>query len=385
MATSPPFPPLLRRSLRRSARWLALALAVALAAGVASRIDWSELAQRIVAARRGPLIAATALLLARYGLWAWRWNLAVRAIGVRAAPGALCAMVVGAAAVNHITPAAKLLGGLLRARYLGRRTPLSTGRAYGTVLFDQISHQVALTGLTTAAIIGAVWATGRTALAIALAVLASGLSLGLLRAFLRDRRKERDRRGSWLERKLLGRWTQRLGKARQTRFERWVERGRPVLDTLRELLRRRSLMLASLALGLAYAAVNAAAQWMFFAAVEAPTAYLVAFAAVALGTAAGALLGTPGGVGATEAAMIGTYVALGIDGGDAAAAALLYRGLHYATVFTVGGTSLLWLERSAARPSPEGWAPPDEEEALAAEEGVKPQAEAAPSPLKTNK
>ena len=79
-------------------------------------------------------------------------------------------------------------------------------------------------------------------------------------------------------------------------------------------------------------------------------------AIVGLGGFAGALMGTPGGIGSTEAAMISGFVALGIDRVDALTAVFLFRGLHYALVFGCGVPSLAALEwqrrnrREGARP-----------------------------------
>jgi uncharacterized membrane protein YbhN (UPF0104 family) len=68
------------------------------------------------------------------------------------------------------------------------------------------------------------------------------------------------------------------------------------------------------------------------------------------------LMGTPGGLGTTEATMVAAYVALGVDRVSAGAATLLFRGLHYALVIAVGGPALVGFElrsawRAAKRPA----------------------------------
>ena len=50
--------------------------------------------------------------------------------------------------------------------------------------------------------------------------------------------------------------------------------------------------------------------------------------------------------------VIGAFVLFGIDRVDATAAALLYRGLHYATVLAVGTPALVWLEAKQRSPPP---------------------------------
>ena len=113
----------------------------------------------------------------------------------------------------------------------------------------------------------------------------------------------------------------------------------------------RRLSFAAAALGLAFALLNALAQWTVFAALGVAPNFFVVMAVVALGTAAGIALGTPGGAGASEAAMIAAFAALGVDRVDATAATLLYRALHYASVLAVGAPALIYLEgrRGGAR------------------------------------
>jgi len=71
---------------------------------------------------------------------------------------------------------------------------------------------------------------------------------------------------------------------------------------------------------------------------------LLILAGVALGNAAGMLTGTPGGLGTTEAAMVGSFVAMGMNREDALAGTLLYRGLHYVSILGIGLPALLFLE-----------------------------------------
>lgn len=65
---------------------------------------------------------------------------------------------------------------------------------------------------------------------------------------------------------------------------------------------------------------------------------------ISLGTAVGALSRSPGGIATTEAAMVGTYILLGVTEIDAAAATFLFRGLHYALVLSMGLPSLIFFE-----------------------------------------
>jgi uncharacterized protein (TIRG00374 family) len=95
---------------------------------------------------------------------------------------------------------------------------------------------------------------------------------------------------------------------------------------------------------LAFGLLNLGAQWVLFRALGIRVDPFVVAAVIGGGTIVGALTGSPGGLATTEAAMTAGYVALGIGELDAAAATLLYRGLHYAVVLALGAPSLFYFE-----------------------------------------
>jgi uncharacterized protein (TIRG00374 family) len=335
-----------RRWLRPLLRWGLLALALALVAHLLAGVEWVELAARLAAAQPAWIAAAVVLLLARFLIWTWRWRLAVGRL--ETPPGLLPLhwMVMASVVINHITPTARVIGGVMRARYLARRTGGTAGRAFGGVLFDQLVHQATMTAVTVLGVIAAGFAVGRHRLAwwslIGL-TLAAAVAAAL---WLRWRARE----GGGLDR--LARYlAERAGADGPAR--RAFAHGRHAIDALSVLLEDGRLIAAALALGGFYALVNAASQWAVFHALGQQPGFLIVLAAVSLGMAAGALAGTPGGVGATEAAMIGAFVLFGVDRVDATAASLLYRGLHYATVLAVGSPALVWLElkRRATQPA----------------------------------
>jgi len=336
-----------RRRLGPLLRWGLLALALALVAHLLAGVEWAELAARLAGAQPAWVTVAVALLLARFVIWTWRWRLAVERL--ETPPGILPLhwMVMASVVINHITPTARVIGGVMRARYLARRTGGTAGRAFGGVLFDQLVHQATMTAVTVLGVIAAGFAVGRHRLAWVSLI---GLSLAAAVAaalWLRWRSRE----GGGFER--LARYlAERAGADGPAR--RAFAHGRHAIDALSTLLEDGRLVAASIALGGSYALVNAASQWAVFHALDQQPGFLIVLAAVSLGMAAGALAGTPGGVGATEAAMIAAFVLFGIDQVDATAASLLYRGLHYATVLAVGTPALVGLElkRRARPPDP---------------------------------
>ncbi len=332
----------------------ALYVAWRLAAG----IGWRDLAARLETADR-PLVAAAVLFLAlRFYLWDLRFRIAAaRAAGARA--GALFGfpLLVASAALNLLNPAARLLGGPLRARHFARRFARRDGRSfglfYGIVLYDQLVHQATISLLTALAVAAAAIAGGRAAYGWGLlALLAAGG--GALAVWGWHHRAGR-RSGPFAERPLarfLARRAERNGRLR-----RLYAHGQEAVAVFVRLLGDAAMNRRAAALGAALFLANAVAQWLVFRALGEPVAVLPVVAVVALGNAAGMLMGTPGGVGTTEAAMVAAYVALGVDRAGAGAATLLFRGLHYALVIAVGGPALVGFELRAAwsraRKSPE--------------------------------
>lgn len=340
-----------RRRLRPLLRWGLLALALALIAHLLSGLGWDELAERLADARPAWVAVAVVLLLARFAAWTWRWRLAIVRLETPPGPAALYSMVMASVVINHITPTARVIGGVMRARYLARRTGGTAGRAFGGVLFDQLVHQATMAAVTVLGVIAAGFAVGREALAwwslLGLAVAGAVAAAAWLRW--------RTRANGGLDR--LARYLAERAGA-NGRASRAFAHGRHAIDALSGLLEDGRLIVATVAVGGLYAVVNAASQWAVFRALGQDPGLLVVLAAVSLGMAAGAIAGTPGGVGATEAAMIGAFVLFGVDQVDATAASLLYRGLHYATVLVTGTPALIWLEvQRRAESSPGGGDP----------------------------
>jgi uncharacterized membrane protein YbhN (UPF0104 family) len=149
-----------------------------------------------------------------------------------------------------------------------------------------------------------------------------------------------------------GRWARRLARSRLAEWgpaRALASRGGETLAMFARLLADRPLRWQVTGVGLLIYAVNVLAQTMIFHALGSSPNPLVVAATVSLGIAAGTLAGTPGGIGAAEAAMMALYVALGVDSVTAAAAALLYRSLYYAVVLVTGIPSALVLEWKLGR------------------------------------
>jgi uncharacterized protein (TIRG00374 family) len=326
----------------RLKRWSILLLKVGISAlalyltwRLLAGLDWHQLVDRLEEASWLYLTPAILCLLARWVAWDWRFRLASReALGL--SPGTVLGYFVlkASAALNLITPSARLIGGLMRARYFARAATRPFGVLYGVVLYDQVAHHFVMTTATWIALIATAWAVGRTTLSLAAAAALLGVAAGL---FVWGRRGR-------FETNPLVRFLARRAERAEGRMQSFYTHGHEAVHVFVRLLAKPGLHLRAALLGVLYVIFNVGAQWLVFIALDQPIDLLVVFAGVSLGTAAGTLTGTPGGLGTTEAAMVASFAALGVDRVDAAAGTLLFRGLHYATVLGLGLPALLILE-----------------------------------------
>src|SRR4051812_45339849 len=306
-----------------------------------SDFQWSRLAERVAAAK-GPFVAlGTALLLARYAIWDWRYQLAIHhALGRRLGPVLGFFVLLASAALNLITPTARVLGGMMRARYFARAQGRPFSLLYGVVLWDQVAHHGVMIVCNWIVLIAAAFAVHWNGWGFLL-LAALLVSLALLALWVRQaRRKE--------EHPIVGFLARRAERA-EGRLQRLFAHGHEAVGIFVRLLSVRRLSFQSLGIGVLYFLVNAAGLWAMFLALGAPVGPFAALAAVTLGTAVGTLSGTPGGVGTTEIAMMAAFKLLGVDEVTGAAGPPLSRGPHYARALVVGLPALAPLQRRAGR------------------------------------
>jgi uncharacterized protein (TIRG00374 family) len=306
-------------------------------------MEWGRVAERLEGASQSAIWLAALLLVLRFVLLDLRWRLAFRRLG--RAPTRLQSFfgLLGAIFANHVVPVVRMIGGLLRARYGARFADQTFGVAYGVVLFDQVSHQVVSVSSSVLALAGFLWYLGHPWLALSTVV-----ALLAAVAFLSSWYRARGSGGA----RWASRLVERLG--RYGRGGAAISReGQAAVEALVTLLGDARLRRLSIVAGLGFVLLNGIAQWVVFAALGVPNSLLASLMAVALGTAVGGLTGTPGGLGTTEAGMIVTYAALEVAPIDAAAATLLYRGLHYGLVVALGLPALLLFELKGADPDNE--------------------------------
>ncbi len=330
------------RALATAARVLLVVLALWLAWRLAAGVRWGELSGLLGGASRVGIGAAAVCLAARFAGNHVRWALALRRLEPRSSPPTRFFILLAAVLVNHLTPAARVLGGLVRARYLAVREEHGFATLYGVVLADQVSHQVVQAVLTWLALIALAWRLGLVAAAVLLAVPLAALAVGLI---ARRRGRRADRGAGWVGRALRG-----LVERRVEGEGRLRAGGREALGQFRAILADRGLQWRMAALGVLFFVLNVLAQWLIFLSLGVRVEPVTVALAIAVGVGAGVLSGTPGGLGTTEAALIASYAALGVERQAAVAATLLYRGLHYGLVLALGLPALLWFELGGGRP-----------------------------------
>ncbi len=329
--------------LRSAFKLLLVGLALFLVWRLASRVGWREVGERMVEVGPMPLLVSALLLFGRYVAVNLRWSLALHRLGPQPHHLVRILMLFTAAFVNHITPAARVLGGILRARYLGRYQSHPFSELYGVVLADQVSHHLVHLVLTWLALVAMAWQVGKQKTALIAGLALPALALVVTYA-VRTRHSKRWRPITDLAR--------RIARRQESRLSPLLAGGRDAFRRFREIFEDRGLQVRMSIFGVAFFLLNVLAQWVIFTGLDSQVSLLTVAITVALGATAGQLTGTPGGAATTEAAMIACFVALGVDRVDAVAATLLYRGLHYGLIMILGVPALLYFELSNLKVKP---------------------------------
>lgn len=355
---------------RRGKVWAQRLLALVVFAGavylvhrLVAEVGWEEVRERLARARPHLVALAVACFLVQLSFWAARQRLSVRRITGTPRGWVVALALVATAAANFLLPFARLLGGLLRARYLSRTSSPRTPKRiyYAAVLFDQLVHSVVMGSVTVAGLLGAALVLGRTsvALGIAAALLAAGLGVVI---WYRRRAGAVGRKGAFV------RFVERRAERREGMIGKVLAGSETAARIFLRLIRSGRLWWQTLALGFGVFAAVTAAQWAVFRALGADVHPLVVVATVTMGLSAGVLLGTPGGLGTTEATMIALYGAFGVDRVVAASAVLLFRGLQFSVVLGLGLPSMAVLELYSLRVR--GREEEEDEEPVGVEEAI---------------
>lgn len=312
-------------------------------------LPWHQLSRYAMTASPLILGLAALLLVIRFALWDWRFRVASNRATERSTGASFGFFVIlASAALNLLNPTARVLSGILRARYCSRESERPFGQLYGVVLYDQLVHQIVMGLCALLACAAAALAAGKLALGLpALALFAAG-TLGW--ALWRRKRSGSDHGDHPLARFLARR--ARASAEAGKRSQHLYLHGEQAANTFLGLLGDRSLQQATLFLGVAFFLVNALAQWLIFASFGEPVDLTTIFFVLALGNLVGVIAATPGGLGTTEAAMISGFVSLGVDRFAAGASTLMFRGIHYLVILALGVPALILLEWRTRAPVP---------------------------------
>lgn len=331
-------PPRWRRPAAVLFKLALVGVALFLAWRLLATVGWPELVHRAAGISPALLAAAALCLLARFVFMYLRWRHPLRLLDIRISDPFGFATLLAAILVNHLTPTARLLGGVVRARYVNQHYGTGFSNGYGTVLVDQVSHQIVHGMLTWVALALLSWILGWRGVATLLLLLLGATLLGVL----------------WWQRRPRGSRTAGAGRLLRRYADRQAHRlgplytgGQQVAALFRRGFSNRQMQLWMAIWGVSILLVNALAQWLVFKGLQVDVGYLRVLVTVAVGVGAGIVSGTPGGVATTEASMVAVFVALGMPEIDAAAGTLVYRGLHYLVVLGLGLPSLLWCEFSS--------------------------------------
>jgi uncharacterized membrane protein YbhN (UPF0104 family) len=139
-----------------------------------------------------------------------------------------------------------------------------------------------------------------------------------------------------------------LARPREGGRGRLAGAGLATLKGTGALARDRAALAAGLIGGVLFVLASGFSQHAALLAVGSAAPWWLALLAVALGGLLGGTVGAPGGVGVTEAAQIAFLTSQGVADGEATAAVLIARGLHYLVILAGGLSAVAW-EAAAGR------------------------------------
>lgn len=302
--------------------------------------------RKVVEATRGadPTLLALSFfpLAGRFLIWGVKWTLMLRRRGPIAFGHVLLALLSGNF-VNLTTPTAKLAGGFVRAALVHGRTGWGMAVSYGWSLADQVTNVLGNLGLFGVLALGAcvTLSPGPSRLqflasgAVALAVV---VALAALRGW-----GWRQVQKPGLSR-VMARFTPR--RFRTTGEATWV---RPVFEPL--LHHGNTLRVAPQDLTLAACSFGSLclANAVVLRSLGVEASLFLVCVAVVIGYFTGTVVGTLGGIGVTEVALIKLYTTAGVPAEAATAGALLHRASFYVAVLAFGGLALLLEGRNFSR------------------------------------
>lgn len=302
-------------SRRRIGPWLSVASAVAVLAALLWFGDVGAVLDAVAGLSVQRLSAALGLVTVAYALRFGKWHLLVRRLGLPVGPRRSLQVFLSGLMMS-VTPAK--LGELWKSVLLAQ-DGIPVARSLPAIAVERLVDftAIALLAALGIALVWGLWWVMPIAVVSAL----------LIGVFLRWR-------SLWTR---LVAWLQRRPRlARPARFLGLVAEGA-------HSILAPSTVVPALLLGLTAWGLEGLALWAILEGLGADTSWAVAVAAFCAGTLAGVVSLLPGGLGTTEAGMVGLLVARGIAHDVAVAATLLGRAATLGYGALVGAVaSLVW-------------------------------------------
>jgi uncharacterized protein (TIRG00374 family) len=316
--------------MRRAGRWARPAIGLAVA-GVfvwllASRVEWTGVRRVLGAASPGPLVLALVLLAADMAVRIVRWWWMLRALDPALPPRRCVRPFLASLALNNTLPLRA--GDVVRAFGFREALRAPPGSVLGTLVIERVLDLLVLLAIFFAGLVGVasgVFPHGYVAVGAAAGALALGTLLVFVLAPAAVLRRLRRLEARWSDHPLAG------------RVVRAAEHFVAALAALQSPLRALQLLALSVLAWVLEGAVYAGVAWSL----HVGGAPLAPWFALATGTLATLVPGSPGYVGTFDYfAMLG-LTAYGADRNVAAAFALLVHLVLWLPVTVAGGALLL--------------------------------------------
>jgi len=366
---SPPSPRRRWKAARLAAAVLILLLAVLFLQHLLKEIGISQVLDALLNADPLLLLFTLTAVAARYWLWSRKWRSIARREHLTVHNRAFLPSLLCGSFTDLVAPTAKTAGGFLRTYLVATRSKMPAFKIYGTTLQDQVTNMVGVFLVSFVAMatiplwhhpVNAAASSLTQANRLVLSGLGVGGLLGLV-ALLVFRRPlsrflaRRDYQGLlaalYRPLKLIPPVRARFGSAGAF-AESISSRSMDIFGPLRRLLASKSGTFKDVSKGAVLWLCFCAGNYFAFQACgagkgEAPL--LMVAAILSLGNLVGILSTVPGGIGVTEASLIGLHIFFGVRPELAAAANLLFRLSYYFFILVSGTISFAWASRIKKR------------------------------------
>ncbi len=362
-------PPRRWRAVRLAAAMLILLLAVLFLQRLLLEIGPFRVLDALLDADPLLLLMTLGAVAARYWLWSRKWRSIARREQLTVHNRAIFPSLLCGSFTDLVAPTARTAGGFLRTYLLATRSRLPAFKVYGTTLQDQVTNMLGIWLVSFIALAtiplwhnpspGGTSALTQTNRMILCGVGTTGiLGLVALMIFRRPLGRflaARNYRGllSALYRPLRLIPPVRMHFATADTFaEAMVSRSLDIFGPLRRLLESKRGTLLDVSRGAVLWLCFCTGNYLAFEACgagEGEAPLLMVAAILSLGNLLGLLSTVPGGIGVTEASLIGLHILFGVRPELAAAANLLFRLTFYFFILFSGAVSFTWASRIKRR------------------------------------